>query len=340
MLREGPMPRATVWPCHMLGRRVLRAAAKKASKKSAAKEKRSAEAAATRKTLVRITVKMTPLDHLKSAVSITVITLNLAIWVLLLVVLGSAKFLLPPFRGGIDSLLALVYRTAVRINDLWLRGVMGISWDRPEAGVAKDEVCIVLSNHASWSDILILQSVISLDGPLLKFLSKRELVFIPIFGVIFWAFDFPALRRGAKGTVDEATRRRMDAEALDAACDAVREHPAAMMVFAEGTRFSEEKRESMSSPYRTLLPPRVGGLASIREALAEDADILLDVTLAYPEEASFWLFLSGRLKTVGVVIDRIPLETVPSSREGLIPWLSDRWQRKAARIEVVRSGTR
>ncbi len=283
---------------------------------------------------------MTPLDHLKSAVSITVITLNLAIWVLLLVVLGSAKFLLPPFRGGIDSLLALVYRTAVRVNDLWLRGVMGISWDRPEAGVAKDDVCIVLSNHASWSDILILQSVISLEGPLLKFLSKRELVFIPIFGIIFWAFDFPALRRGAKGSVDEATRRRMDAEALDAACDAVRKHPAAMMVFAEGTRFSVEKRESMLSPYRTLLPPRVGGLASIREALAEDADVLLDVTLAYPEEASFWLFLSGRLKTVGVVIDRIPLETVPSSREGLIPWLSDRWQRKAAQIEVVRGGTR
>ena len=279
---------------------------------------------------------MTLLDHLKSSLSITVITLNLAIWVLVLLVLGTAKLLLPPLRARIDRQLAFIYRAAVRINDGWLRGVMGISWDCPEIGVAPDEICIVLSNHSSWSDILVLQSVISREGPLLKFVSKRELIFIPIFGVIFWAFDFPALRRTAKGNVDEQTRRRLDAEALDAACESVRRHPAAMMVFAEGTRFTEAKREAQSSPYRTLLVPRVGGIASIRAALSQNADALLDVTLGYPEGATFWQFLSGRVKTVEVEVDRIPLEAVPDSREALIPWLSERWQRKDARIEAVR----
>ncbi len=280
---------------------------------------------------------MTLLDHAKSLASLTVITLNLVIWLVPLVLLSLLKLVLPGARGRVDRLLDGVYRNAVRVDDAWLRGVMRIDWPRPELGVPREAVCLVLSNHVSWSDILVLQSVVSRDGPLLKFLSKRELLWIPIFGIIFWAFDFPVLRRRAKGRLDEATRRRIDAEALSAACEVLRRHPAALMSFAEGTRLTAAKHRASGSPYRTLLPPRVGGLAALRAALDGELRFVLDVTLIYDEGASFWAFLCGRVPCVGVDVERIPVEAVPREREALIAWLDARWARKDALIVAARA---
>ena len=205
---------------------------------------------------------------------------------------------------------------------------MRIEWDRPDHGLRRDAPTLVLANHVCWADILILQSVLSRTGPLLKFLAKRELLWMPIFGVVFWAFDFPLLRRRATGDVDEETRRRADAAALETACAALRRHPAALLTFAEGTRFSEEKRVARESPYQTLLPPKVGGLASLRDALDGAVAEIVDVTLAYPEDASFWRFLCGRVSRVEVDVDRVPIDDVPRERDAMIEWLDERWRRK------------
>ncbi|MEM9177927.1 MAG: acetyltransferase, partial [Myxococcota bacterium] len=246
------------------------------------------------------TVKMGWFDHVRSALTLTVITLNLAFWVIALVVLGFTKGIAGPVRPAIDRVLEGCYRVAIAIDDAWLRGVMGARWRNPDLALPKDELCIVVSNHASWADILLLQSAIARRGPLLKFLTKRELAFIPIFGVIFWAFDFPLLRRVTKEGQDEAARRAADAEALSAACEAVRRRPAALTNFVEGTRASPEKIAARGGPYRNLLPPRVGGFASLVEALDGDLDSVLDVTLVSPERPAFWAFLSGRLPEIEV----------------------------------------
>ena len=282
---------------------------------------------------------MTLREHLTSLISITVITLNLTFWLIPLVLLSGLKLAWPGSRVRVDPLLDEVYRSAVRVHDAWLRRVVGLEWPRPALEVSKETVCLVLSNHVSWSDILVLQSVVSRDGPLLKFLSKRELLWIPIFGVIFWAFDFPLLRRRAKGRLDEETRRRIDAEALISACEGLRRHPAALMSFVEGTRLTEEKRRASKSLYRTLLPPRVGGLAALRAALDGDLRCVLDVTLIYEEGASLWSFLSGRPPRVGVDVETIPIEAVPLDREPLIAWLDARWARKDRLILAARGGS-
>ena len=279
---------------------------------------------------------MTVLEHARSLLSITVVTVNLVIWLLPLIVVSLAKLALPPLRRVLDPVLDGIYRNALRIDDLWLRRVMGIAWPRPDHGVPHDAVSIVLSNHVCWADILVLQSVMSRRGPLLKFLTKRELLWIPIFGIIFWAFDFPLLHRRASAGGDETARRRADAEALRVACDAVRRHPAALLTFAEGTRFTEEKRRARESPYRTLLPPRVGGLVSLREALGDDLQEVVDVTLIYPEDATFWRFLCGRVPEVGVDVERIPAARVPRERAALIEWLDARWARKDRMILEAR----
>ena len=271
---------------------------------------------------------MTILDHARSLLSISVVTVNLVFWLPLLVLVALVKLVLSPARRLVDPLLDGIYRSAVRIDDLWLRRVMRIEWDRPDHGLRRDAPTLVLANHVCWADILILQSVLSRTGPLLKFLAKRELLWMPIFGIVFWAFDFPLLRRRATGDVDEETRRRADAAALETACAALRRHPAALLTFAEGTRFSEEKRVARESPYQTLLPPKVGGLASLRDALDGAVAEIVDVTLAYPEDASFWRFLCGRVSRVEVDVDRVPIDDVPRERDAMIEWLDERWRRK------------
>ena len=198
------------------------------------------------------------LDHLRSTISIIVLTANLSFWGIGLVLLGLLKAIVPASRRWADARLAAAYRGAVAVNDAWLRGVIGLEWDRPETGLGRDEICIVVSNHGCWADILLVQSAVTRDGPLLKFLTKRELLYIPVLGVIFWAFDFPLLRRGKRAGVDKAEQRRLDAEALASACDVVRSNPAALMNFAEGTRFTEEKRAKSESPYRPPLSRQLG----------------------------------------------------------------------------------
>lgn len=285
--------------------------------------------------------------HCKSATALIVISLQLAFWSLGLVVVGLLKLCVPASRTGADRVMDGMYRAAVAVDDFWLRRVLGIDWDRPALGLARDRSIVVISNHVSWTDILLLQSVIVRDGPLLKFLAKRELVWIPIFGVIFWAFDFPMLRRrggvggggpaGGGGEAErEALRRNRDLEALRAACRVVRDRPAAIMNFVEGTRFSDAKRTARESPYRFLLPPRVGGLAALLEALDDQVDAVVDVTLLYPRPVSLWEFLSGALRRVEVDVERIPRSALPGSREALSGWLAGRWARKDALIAALR----
>ena len=108
---------------------------------------------------------MSLLDHVKSALSLTVITLNLVFWMIVLVVLGIVKAIVPPVRPFLDGFLDRCYRLAVSVDDFWLRRVTGVRWTNPEIALPPDELCLVVSTHASWADILLLQSAIAQRTP-------------------------------------------------------------------------------------------------------------------------------------------------------------------------------
>lgn len=279
---------------------------------------------------------MTVLAHCRSALSILVITANLLFWSIPLALLALSKLLLPAVRGPAERAMAGIYRMAVAVDDAWLRRVMGIRWSRPELGLDPRRSYLVLSNHVSWADILMIQSVIVRQGPLLKFLAKRELIYVPILGLVFWAFDFPILRRRSRRQENEAERRRRDLEALREACRIVRRNPAAVMNFAEGTRFEERKREQTESPYRYLLRPRVGGFLALLEAMAGEFDALIDLTLVYPRPASFWAFLAGEVPEIEITATRFDPDTLPTTREAAGDWLAERWSEKERAIAMRR----
>lgn len=278
---------------------------------------------------------MTPAGHLRAALTLAAISLNLAAWSLPLGALLLARTAVPGLRARCRRQSDRIYRAAVAFDDWWLERVSGVSWKDRGLDLAPDRACIVVANHRSWSDVFVLQSALSRRGPVVKFLCKRELAYIPVLGLIFLAFDFPIVRRRAPKLRTDDERREDDRRRVRDACAVLHESPAAMLSFAEGTRFTPARRRRLESPYRFVLPPRPGGFAEIADALAGLDVPVVDVTIAYSRPASFWEFLGGAGGEVLVLADQVPLHEVIAA--GPRSWLADRWRRKDATLAALRA---
>ena len=273
---------------------------------------------------------MTIRQHLAAAAALAAITLNLAFWCVPLLVLVVVRGIAPSARAWTQAAGEAVYRFAVAFDDWWLRRVSGAAWRCPDPPPARGVPCIVIANHRSWADVLLIQSAVAKRGPIVKFLCKRELVWIPILGFIFLAFDFPVVRRRGSRRLPESERRAADRQRVREACETLRTRPAAMLTFVEGTRFTPEKHARSASPYRALLPPRSGGFEAIAASLEGEGAIVLDMTLDYPRTAEFWAFLGGAAGRIEVRAETFPLREVLDA--GPRHWLEARWRAKDAAL--------
>jgi 1-acyl-sn-glycerol-3-phosphate acyltransferase len=190
---------------------------------------------------------------------------------------------------------------------------------------------MVTCNHQSWADIFVLQRVFNRRIPLLKFFLKRELIYVPVIGLAWWALDFPFMRR-------QADAGHQDLEATRRACAKFALVPTSVMNFVEGTRFTPTKHAAQGAQWQHLLAPKAGGMAAALEALGERFDSLLDVTIVYPDGVpGFWDFLCGRVPRVVVRMQRRPIpadcrETGPAQRRHVQRWLRELWHEKDRQI--------
>jgi 1-acyl-sn-glycerol-3-phosphate acyltransferase len=268
--------------------------------------------------------------HLRAATCFAGITLNLVFWALLLALLLPAKAVRRT-RPWFNRLADRIYHAAVRIDSALLRRVSGVLWRFDELTLDPTRPHIVLANHRSWADILIVQAVVATRGPIVKFLAKRQLLFTPIFGLIILAFDFPILRRRTRRGDDPAKRRDDDRRRVSEAAAVLLDSPAAILSFAEGTRFSEAKLKASHGPYDHVLPPRAGGLVAMIEALGGGGGgRIVDLTIAYSRTVSFWEFLGGESGPVSVLWETVEIAEVEPGRAQA--WLNARWRRKDAAL--------
>lgn len=201
---------------------------------------------------------------------------------------------------------------------------------------------IVVSNHQTWTDILILQ--VSLLGhiPPLKFFTKSQLIWIPLLGPAMWLLGFPYVRRMDKAQIEANPELlEVDRQATLAACRGFKNHPTAVLNFLEGTRFTPEKHGAQSpARFQTLLNTKIGGLSYALTALNEELHYLIDVTITYPNGVpTFWQFMKGECRDVQL---RIACHQVPENitqaadfdeKRALIgPWIEALWQEKDARL--------
>lgn len=269
---------------------------------------------------------MSVIAHARAAVSLVVIIFNLLAWSLPLAFLLLLRATIPSFRPRSRELSAHIYRTAVAIDDWCLQTISRVSMDLPDLNLSPSRTCIVVANHRSWSDIFVLQSMISRDGPIIKFLCKQELAYIPLFGLIILAFDFPVVRRKTKAGQSDEARRVDDRRRVREACKNLYESPAAMLSFVEGTRFTGDRHQELDSPYQLLLPPRSSGFAEIIAVLQALDPVVVDATLVFSRDVTFWEFLGGANVVVSVCADQFSVQEVVES--GPDAWLKSRWSHK------------
>jgi 1-acyl-sn-glycerol-3-phosphate acyltransferase len=283
---------------------------------------------------------------LRGVASSLMLSINTLFWCIIIFFFALLKWLLPfkPVRIHIDYILNGVAANWISCNSGWMRLTQKTRWDiKGLDGLRYKNWYLVNTNHQSWVDIFVLQHLLNRKIPLLKFLIKRQLIYVPVIGLAWWALDFPFMRRHSREYLDKHPNMRgKDLETTRKACEKFARIPTSVMNFPEGTRFTQTKHDEQKSPYRFLLKPKAGGLALSLETMGHKFQSLLDVTIVYPDGApGFWDFLCGMVNRITVRIQhrRIPNEFIGGDyennakfREAFQQWLYQLWLEKDERI--------
>ena len=186
---------------------------------------------------------------------------------------------------------------------------------------SEKEWYMVIANHQSWVDILILQRVLNRKIPFLKFFLKQELIFVPLLGVAWWALDFPFMRRYSTAELRKNPKLKgKDIEITRKACEKFKTKPVSIMNFVEGTRFTQQKHQKQASQFTHLLKPKAGGMAFALSAMGEHINKLVNVTIHYPDTVpTYFEFIRGGISRVNV---HIQVSDIPSGMRG--DYLNDR----------------
>lgn len=206
---------------------------------------------------------------------------------------------------------------------------------------------LVCSNHQTWNDIYALQKAFDRHAPPFKFFIKQELIWVPVLGLCWWALDYPFMKRySAAFLARHPELRGKDFETTRKACERYRTLPVTILNFLEGTRFTKAKHAKQQSPYQYLLKPKSGGFALALDALGQNINRLLDVTIVYPGGAlGFWDFLAGRVREVIIEVRQITIppnmyggnyEDDPAFRKQFQAWIAELWAQKDRRIGEIR----
>ena len=289
--------------------------------------------------------------HIRAAMVLMYITCNLTFWILPLLVLVIFKWFIPisSVQTVIYGMMAWIYKAAVQMNGWVLFQALKIQLDLTGNNLnLPGNFYLALCNHQSWSDIFILQHLLNRKAPVIKFLVKKELVYLPVVGLICWAYDFPFLTRGKQVKKRSGKLNRMnDAHALNKSLTQFLRSSATIMNFAEGTRFTPIKAKRQQTPYQYLLKPKAGGIIAIYKMMGQELAAVLDFTIVYDApKPSFWCFIGGRIQRVKIHLDTISFDELKEKfgsteasiePDRAIEWINQRWRQKDKRIEHISS---
>lgn len=223
----------------------------------------------------------------------------------------------------------------VGTNAIILRVLHDLRWEIDVDGeVDMQNSYLLIANHQSWADIPVLFDVFHRRTPFARFFLKRDLMYVPIIGVVCWAMDFPFMTRKAGNSDLETTRR---------ACEIYRTEPVTVVNFLEGTRFTPAKKASTKSPYQRLLRPKAGGIAYTLNAMGDQFAGIIDVSLEYQPTTRplAWSWLCGEQSRIRlhVLARPVPLHLLKGDyaqdarhREAVQGWLTDLWTEKDQRL--------
>lgn len=280
------------------------------------------------------------------AVSVLLLTIsNTLFWMIPLFVSGVLKFIFPfpVLRKIFNIVITYICTTWNSWNNTILDLTQNIRWDiQGLENLRKTDSYLVLCNHQTWIDIIILERIFINKIPFLKFFIKQELIWIPVLGFSWWALDFPFMKRYSKEFLAKNPHLKgKDLEATRKACEKFKSMPVSVMSFVEGTRLSSQKHKKQKSPYQNLLCPKAGGTALVLNALGKQLQTILNITIYYPQGVkSIWQFFAGEVNEVAVRIEKIPVtEEILGDyfmdsefKLWFQDWLNGLWEKKDATL--------
>ncbi len=272
--------------------------------------------------------------------------INLLFWAVPVYVVILFKLIpIKPWQRLMTAILHGLCECWVWFNVAIERSIHNTEWEiRGVEGLRRDAQYLMISNHQSWNDIYVAMRAVGGKVPFFKFFIKQELIWVPVLGLVWWALDYPFMKRFSR----EQLRARpelagKDLETARKSCEKYVGVPVTVLNYLEGTRYTPQKAERQNTPYKHLLKPKSGGLAFAASALGPQVNTLIDMTIVYTDGAKgFWDLMCGRHRKI--VVD-VKTRTIPASwyqhnyqqepefRREAQRWVADLWTEKDALIE-------
>ena len=213
--------------------------------------------------------------------------------------------------------------------------------------VSLDKWYLVISNHQSWTDIILLQSYLYGKIPPLKFFTKQQLIWVPGIGLAMYVLGFPYVKRVSKAQIKaNPNLRNADRDNIAEACKGFKNHPTSILNFLEGTRRTSAKQLNQSSDFKNLLKPKIGGIEYVIKDMGDYLHKLIDVTIVYPDGTpTFWQFVKGECRSVKFVVSHyeIPKQVLVDNdierRSSLSGWIKTIWMQKDQQISEMTQTT-
>ena len=287
--------------------------------------------------------------YLLLIVNALLVLVNSALCSTLICCVALVKLLLP-----FATLKAKATGVSNRIMWLWATinaAILGISngvdWD--VAGgeeLSKDGWYLLICNHLSWTDIVVLCCVFKDRIPMPKFFLKQQLLYVPFIGMACWALDMPFMKRYSREyLLRHPEKRGEDLRTTRRSCEKFKYTPTTVVNYVEGTRFTQQKQRAGRQEYQHLLPPKSGGIAYTLAAMGERFERIIDVTLAYPDNRHlpFRDLLMGRMRRIVVRINTLPLDEQVNGdyfndkqfKRQFQKWLAQLWQDKDVSLQDI-----
>jgi 1-acyl-sn-glycerol-3-phosphate acyltransferase len=277
--------------------------------------------------------------------SFSVLTVNTIFLCIPVIVFGIIKCIpLEWLRGFSDNIIESCACRWVSVNNAYQHSFkLATIQVHDEPKYHKNEWYLIVANHQSWVDIVVLQKYFYNKIPFLKFFLKKELLFVPFLGLAWWALDFPFMQRHSQAKIKaNPSLAKQDKATTIAACQKFRHKPVSILNFVEGTRFLAHKK---TNDYKHLLMPKAGGCALALAGLSPKLKYILDVTLYYPRgRPTFYQLLSGQVHQVVVDVQLIEVDNrlIGDYNEPLFKltfqkWINKLWLEKDSLLDELKN---
>lgn len=275
-------------------------------------------------------------NFIRGCLGLFLVIINLIVHAILTLIIGCLVWIIPENL----TLSLLGQRFVLLIPMSWSQFNMWIlklstfgKWDiQGPPTLSRDKWYMLISNHQSWLDILVLGGVFCRKIPPLKFFMKKELLWtLPIAGVCCYLLGYPFMARHTATDIRKnPALKGKDIETTQKACKKFKRLPTTVINFVEGTRFTQKKHDDQQSPFHHLLKPKTGGAAVVINEMQDCLNGILNVTINYDtDNLSFFGLLSGNIRKITV-----HYEVVPITPEILGNYYEDRQFRKKFQLWI------